>query len=130
MHLTLDARPHALEAMREAIETDLIHHACTERDWIDELLLAATEAATNIIRYGTHSETFKLVTRTHSGHFELSFEYAGDPYTPPEVELPDPLDLAEGGYGLFLIEELTDRVMRDTLTPGTQRILLIKRLPV
>lgn len=129
MHLTLDACPNTLDAMREALEADLDQHACAERDWIDELLLAATEAATNIIRYGTSSETFELMTCAQAGDFELSFEYLGEPYTPEDTDLPDPDLLAEGGYGLFLIEALTDQVLRDTPTPGTQRIRLIKRLP-
>lgn len=129
MHLTLDARPQALDAMRTALEKDLGYHACSERGWIDDLLLAATEAATNIIRYGTRGETFEIFTHAESGDFELSFEYPGEPYTPEEAELPDPELLAEGGYGLFLIEALTDRVLHDTPTPGTQRIRLIKRLP-
>lgn len=80
---------------------------------VHDLRLATQEAATNLIEHGA----------VQGGELQVRFERRADelvvqlicrgPVFDPSAEparLPDPEELAEGGYGLFLIRALSDAV--------------------
>ncbi len=94
--------------------------------WLSELLLAATEVATNILRHtNTNVHSYHVAINTDASEVALSFTYEGDRFTPPkDIQSPDPEALLEHGYGLYLIREMTSRVVYEY--DGTQHIRLYK----
>ena len=61
------------------------------------------------------------------GRFSAELADTGKPFDPSVVPEPDPTVLQEHGFGLFLIEQLMDKVEYDS-RDGTNRWRLIKKL--
>ena len=80
---------------------------------IDALLLAFTEAYTNVLRHAYHGlvpAPLDIELRISPAEVVLVLRDEGEPFQPEDATAPDPEELAEGGYGLFLIEALMDEV--------------------
>lgn len=97
--------------------------------------LSVVEALTNVIRhaYGLAADRPVVARLTaHDDRIELRVMHQGAPVpehkrvAPPQPEEPgDPLDLAEGGRGLFLMNALMDRV--DYGTEGDAHVVLLTK---
>lgn len=78
---------------------------------IDDLCVAVGEAFANIIRHGacTHGDHVRLLVEHRSDRLVVQLAYRGEPFntTPP---CPEPDALSCGGYGLFIMRTLADRV--------------------
>lgn len=85
---------------------------------IDELQLAAHEAATNVIRHAHGEGSGKSIDlraeRAPQGGIVLSLEYEAPPFRPP-VDAIDPVITThtEGGMGLFIMRSTVDRLEFD-----------------
>lgn len=105
--------------------------AIGEAKELHDLRLAVQEAATNLIEHGAIvDDDFVIRFERWGDEFWVHFVCRGRPFDPTSVRpsLPDPLELAEGGYGLFLIHTLTDGVLYQT--EGEWNTLsLRKRIP-
>lgn len=94
----------------------------------DALVLAAYEAATNLIR---HAETPGVdasvyVRINHAGEqVEVQFFYLGEPFVDLMPE-PDFSGESEGGFGLYIIRSSVDEVLYDSPVPGVARVVLKK----
>ena len=104
------------ELERVVDETQSYFSRCTEdEDLVHKIMLLTSEAVTNAIKHGNaldESKSVVLEFRCGITLLEVWVEDEGEGYERSQVA--DPLAenhlLAEGGRGIFLIEELADEV--------------------
>jgi serine/threonine-protein kinase RsbW len=94
----------------------------------EDLALAVTELCTNIARHGYSSTTGHIeVYLTRYPHAISVTILDTAPFFIPEKIVPQPPEtLAEGGYGLFLIESLMDEVRYERRAEHGNRTTLVK----
>lgn len=93
-----------------------------------ELVIAAFEAATNIVRHTPErlaDATIQCTLTVHHDQLELDLYYLGSAFTPHEHE-PDFSGESEGGFGLFIIRNSVDLVEYSSPVEGICRIRLVK----
>ena len=95
---------HAPAAARRAVEEHLGGHV--ERDSLHSLDLLVTELVTNAVRHGGAREEDTVTLYMAVAPDRVRVEVC-DPG--PGFELDDPQPYGEGGYGLFLVEQLASR---------------------
>ena len=81
---------------------------------LHDLRLAVQEAATNLIEHGSIADAlFRVRFERFDDDLWVHLVCRGNPYDPTlrRPTSPDPLDLAEGGYGLFLMHTLSDGLL-------------------
>ena len=98
---------------------------------VHELRLAAQEACTNTIEHSIkQNPTARLLITIFQidGGLALEIQDEGPPFNPrsPLAGPPDPAALAEGGYGLFLINTLVDEIHYRS-HDGLNTLTLVKR---
>jgi len=107
-----------------------LRNAQVEATDIDAVLLALTEAYSNVMRHayeGRLPAPLKVELEVASDAVVMLLHDEGRPFEPVAVTAPDPDDLAEGGYGLFLIEALMDEVSYTPSRPSGTVLRLLKR---
>jgi serine/threonine-protein kinase RsbW len=94
----------------------------------EDLALAVTELCTNIVRHGYSTTTGHIeVHLTRSSHAIYVTILDTAPFFIPErIVRQPPETLAEGGYGLFLIEALMDEVHYERRAAIGNRTVLVK----
>ena len=100
-------------------------------EFIQALILAAFEAATNIIRHTPEkllNTPFTAVLKRDQTELSVDLVYAGQPFVQEAPPSPDFSGASEGGFGLFIIENTVDRVIYSRPMPGLASILMIKKL--
>ena len=103
--------------------------AAVDEDTIQDLELAMTEALSNTIRHGygeDPAQSIELSLEIDGARIELTILDLGQPYD--ESNRP-PIDFEggqEGGYGLYLIEQLTDELSRTPRKDGGTLVTLVK----
>lgn len=114
LRFTIPSRLEELEALIDTTESFVNRHERDEERAYTVLLLAS-EAITNAIEHGNALDESKFVTIEYwarSGCLEIWVEDQGDGFD--RAAIPDPRSrehlLAEGGRGIYLIEELADEV--------------------
>jgi anti-sigma regulatory factor (Ser/Thr protein kinase) len=95
---------------------------------IHQLLLALTEAATNIMLHayaGEKDRPILLVVEGDQDQLTLTMYHHGAPFDPDAVAPPDFDGSREGGFGVYLIKQLVDEVyyFRDDLGRGATRLV-------
>jgi serine/threonine-protein kinase RsbW len=96
---------------------------------VSELELALQEACVNSVRHaleGQKNETLSLRFLFQPSQIDIAVEDNGSRFEAEEVALPDLDSPQEGGYGLFLIEQLVDTLSYQR-EGDTNRWLLTKR---
>jgi len=97
---------------------------------IDAVLLALTEAYTNVLRHayeGKLPAPLDVELEIAPDAVFVALRDQGKAFQPTGVTEPEPEELAEGGYGLFLIASLMDEVSYAPADPaGT--VLRMKKL--
>jgi serine phosphatase RsbU (regulator of sigma subunit)/anti-sigma regulatory factor (Ser/Thr protein kinase) len=99
----------------------------------DQLILAAVEAAANIIRHAELPFADPLLSCSVSRSataLVLDLFYPGKPFVPAAYRVPDFSADAEGGFGLFIIGHYVDEVSYQTPLPGIASVRLIKKMTV
>jgi serine/threonine-protein kinase RsbW len=84
-----------------------------DRATIHAVVLATSEAVSNIIRHAHHNcpETqFQIHCSLHPDAFEISFHDEGEPFDIAAVPHLDPAELRVGGRGVFLMRALMDEL--------------------
>ena len=94
------------------------HHV--EGQELHDLRLAAQEAAANIIEHDVvrnPENRIQVMMQGAPDGISVQIQNAGPPFDPtkPDAAPPDPEELAEGGYGLFLINSLVDEIAYETV---------------
>jgi len=130
LRVVLPSRFEELDQIVDLSETFVGQHA-TDEEFVYKVVLLTTEAVTNAIEHGNALDESKTVTleMVHQGAvLAVGVEDQGPGFDPNTVK--DPLKeenlLAEGGRGLFLIDEMADRV---TYEEGGRRIVMSFDLP-
>ncbi len=133
--LNLPAEPVALELARICLGKVLeqVYDPIDAVEEIYKLQLGLHEIMVNIIRHAYADQT--------GGRIEVSLNLLPDPdqllielhdtgisFDIDQAPDPDPLNLQEGGYGLFLARSVTDEMTYHPQT-GNNRWRLIKKLP-
>lgn len=122
-----------LPATFEAIS----HFTAELESWVNALApqqstpiaLAAQELMTNIVRHayaGQHGDIHFELQDKQGQLIMIIRDHAPNRYIPPAaIELPDPLEIPVGGWGMYLIYELMDQVEYEAL-PGVNQWQLTK----
>jgi serine/threonine-protein kinase RsbW len=95
---------------------------------ISEVELAMTEALANVICHsyeGRPDEQLQLSLDIDESRLALGIRDCGLPFDADRYRPPDLDEPAEGGYGVFLIEQLMDEVSRRPLHDGGTLVELI-----
>lgn len=125
--LELPWRLDALGALRQFID-ERARSAGLSDTACDALILAAYEAATNVIRHAKPSFLdARLLVRMEdtTTSVEVSLYYVSKPYVPLPRE-PDFSGESEGGFGLYIIENCVDVVVYDSPAESVVRVYLRK----
>ena len=95
----------------------------------DALILAAYEAATNLIRHASapvFEPSVHVRIEDVGDEIEVSFFYLGEPFQDFETT-PDFSGHSEGGFGLFIIRSSVDEARYDSPALGVARVYLKKK---
>jgi serine/threonine-protein kinase RsbW len=96
---------------------------------ISEVELAMTEALSNVIGHsyeGRAGEEVLLSLDIDDARLALGIRDGGRPFEPEDYRPPDLDEPADGGYGVFLIEELMDELSRRPLQDGSTLVELVR----
>lgn len=103
MHLA--AVPSSVPAVRLALEDALTSLASTQT--IDDVRLLASEVTANAVRHaGVRGHSLDVVLDVDRGVIRVEVVDGGVGFEPPR---PPRIEREVGGYGLFLVEALSDR---------------------
>jgi serine/threonine-protein kinase RsbW len=116
-------------------DVERAHPAPPAARWRSQFSTAVLETATNVVRHSyPPAEPGRLQLRLTAfvDAIQATFTDTGAPYTPEQLcagrSMPNPEDLAEGGYGLALIAEAVDDVSYDRTPAGENSWRLVKFL--
>ncbi len=105
----------------------------TAQGWLYELQLVLTEVISNIIRHGYEGEQGMIngLLQLYENEVRVDIIDRGAPYHLPDEPAPMNImaDLPEGGYGLHIIYNLTDRFEQRRLSDETNHWHLRRNLP-
>jgi phosphoserine phosphatase RsbU/P len=115
-----------LKTLRQGIEA-----LCADQseEYVQMLILAAFEAATNVIRHSPEKLTdspLTVVLKREQDHTLVELSYVGENFIPTTPAIPDFSGDTTGGFGLYIIENSVDYVEYDQPMPGIATIRLIK----
>lgn len=97
--------------------------------YTEELELAASEAAANIIKHaygGSPDHVIMLKAEAFQDQITLRFDYGGKGFDPSSVEPPSFDGSRDGGFGLFLIAATVDEARYSSGQDGRNVIVLTK----
>ena len=103
---------------------------CLPAEDVYALMLASFEAASNVIRYsrllvGDATLACRITHEAEAVVVELIYPSAV--FVPPAEVQTDLSGESEGGFGLFIIEQLVDTVEYASPMPGVASVRLVKR---
>ena len=115
---------------------EFVRHVCRELDGhaLDEpsttaVQLAATEAASNIMRHAYRGETGRTIDVSGEildDRVRIAFSHDGDPFEPAEVPEPQVDASTRGGLGLYIMLQILDDVVHTEDDAQRPSMTLIK----
>jgi anti-sigma regulatory factor (Ser/Thr protein kinase) len=130
LHLAIPARLAAIDDAR-AWATVHARTAGLSDDELAELELAITEALANVIKHGYQREADVLIdieATIEADRLEICILDRAPAFMPGDLPPRDLNYVSEGGYGLSLIESLTDEVRREPRRGGGNALTLVMML--
>jgi anti-sigma regulatory factor (Ser/Thr protein kinase) len=127
--LTIPSRVECIDDARRWV-TGHVRTAGFGDDPIGEIELALTEALANVIEHGYGGSDDKKIelTVTEDDHaLRIRVRDWGEAFDPAGYSPRDLDDPGEGGYGVFLIEQLMDDVTREAQPGGGTLLTLVKQ---
>jgi serine/threonine-protein kinase RsbW len=126
--LTVPGVLDAIPQVRRWLGELLADWRLAERDAAD-LALAVTEICTNIARHGYRDVEGDIEVRAarEAGAVHITILDRAPPFVPHPGPLPPAAALAEGGYGLGLVQSVVDEVRVEPIAGGGNRTVLVKR---
>jgi serine/threonine-protein kinase RsbW len=100
---------------------------------IYDLMMAATEAMTNIIIHGYHGQAglVEVSVQNIGNDVVITLQDESASFDPSDVSHPDiALSLEQrplGGLGIFLMQDCMDQIIHEMLPQGGNKLTLIKR---
>ena len=125
-HFEIERRLDCLTQLRAHIADFAGHHP---EQCFQALILAAFEAATNVVRHAPEKlqqEKLSVTLECVDNKVSVELFYAGDSYSPGTPPAPNFSGQMEGGFGLFIMENSVDRVLYSNPLPGLASIRLEK----
>jgi serine/threonine-protein kinase RsbW len=105
-----------------------LEHLHVERDVVDEIVLALTEACANVVQHtGEHAE-YEVAVAIDDRLCRVSVVDSGDGFDPVELAARDERSPLDEGRGLLLMQALVDRLDFRHESDGRHRVTLEKRL--
>lgn len=130
--LRVDSTHQGVRVARHWLAEQLRAGGC-DSDFCGEALLAVGEALTNVVRHAYHEEAGHPVDISVSateGAVEILIADEAPYFDDGRIgRLPDPTELAEGGYGIFLIQTIMDEVHRKPRGERGNLLRLVKYRP-
>lgn len=96
----------------------------------DEMVLAANEAASNVIRHAHRGRTelpLQVQCVLLDDGIEVSLRDQGEPFDVTDVPFMDPAELRIGGRGVFLMRKLLDELSCCPRESGGNELRMVKR---
>lgn len=117
--------PEFVSVARKALQAIAWSMGLADRE-AEDLELAVGEACTNAVKYGEPGhQSVQIIYRIEKSSVEIEVRNKGNAFTPPPC--PKPLEqLPVGGLGLFLIEQLMDKMSIDCES-GETRLRMVKQ---
>ena len=101
---------------------EFVRHVCRELDGhaLDEtsttaVQLAATEAASNIMRHAYRGDTGRTIDvsgEVLDDRIRIAFAHDGDPFEAAEIAEPDVDASTRGGMGMYIMQQFLDDVVQ------------------
>jgi anti-sigma regulatory factor (Ser/Thr protein kinase) len=115
VELELEGTPHAAATARRALDS-FAEHVPESR--MRDVRLLVSELVTNAVRHAglAHGDRIRLLVRLDADVLHVEVR---DPGTGFERQPPSPDPVRASGWGLYLVEELSDRWGLDGDAPGT-----------
>lgn len=131
---TIECLPEILEQVTQACHAlDNLPPEPAGADFVYLVELAVSEICTNIIRHAYPKKPGRIngiITLFPIG-IQIDLFDNGESFDPASVPpyLSNPMDLVEGGYGLYIVRQVMDLVQYEPETPRGNHWKLIKYLP-
>lgn len=127
--LVIDSRTEEIARARDWLVKQTVR-AKFSRETIGDLKLALTEAISNVVCHSYDSEPghqiiLSLIVDDEA--LTLTIRDFGRPFDASHYQPPNLNELHEGGYGIFLMQSLMDRVDYDTSSGVGATLTLVKR---
>ena len=127
--LSVDSRLDAIDAARNWV-TERVRAVGANDDTVGEIELALTEAMANVIEHGyegDETQKIEVGVAVEGDRLRISVRDWGRQADPAAFEQRDLDDPGEGGYGVFLMEQLMDDVTREPQPDGGTLLILTKQ---
>ncbi len=127
--LTVESRLDMIDAARTWV-TERVRAVGANDDTVGEIELALTEALANVIEHGyegDESQKIEVGVEVEGERLRISVRDWGRQADPGAFEQRDLDDPGEGGYGVFLMEQLMDDVTREPQPDGGTLLILTKQ---
>lgn len=127
--LTIASRLECIDDARQWV-TARVRAAGFGDDPVGEIELALTEALANVIEHSYAGDMAKEIVVAVAGDgdsLRISVRDWGHSFDPAEYSPRDLDDPGEGGYGVYLMDQLMDAVTREPQPDGGTLLTLVKR---
>ncbi len=130
--LRLLSDPRSLTLCRDFVRQACLT-ACPEvgEEVISELELAVNEAVANVMEHAyreQEDQPIQLFSSTEANQISFVIRHQGLPFDPATAPEPTFDGSKDGGFGLFIISELVDKVVYETDRQGRHTISLFKTI--
>ena len=128
--LAVAGNPESLSAIRSWLEV-FLRRRCIPDATVADMLAAVTEVCTNVVKHGYKADNvgeIELEVVVSSDTIEITITDAAPSFVPEAEALLPKHRLAEGGYGMFLVQSLMDEVTYASLGETGNRVRLVKRV--
>jgi len=96
-----------------------------------QIELAASEIVTNIITHACRERSgdLRVQLTLSSDSLQIDSYDDGEPFDFGQVAVPEPDEMQEGGYGLFVVRQIVDELEYEPATPEGNHWRLVKSAP-
>ncbi len=118
-----------LTRIRDWLRVVYARGAREDEDGFHLLVLAVTEAFTNVVRHAFHElpdHKIRIQAENLSDIAVVTISHSGDRFDPGTVKPADVYGSGEGGFGLYIICEAVDEVSYSCNERGENTIRLVK----
>jgi anti-sigma regulatory factor (Ser/Thr protein kinase) len=129
------ARPRCIPFVSNLARTFLVESAgLDERASVtSQVRIAIVEVVTNVVRHGYRNRTagpLSVELEVQEGWLTVHVRDRGRPFDSTRAAaLPAPEHLAEGGYGLGIVQTVMDELAYDWSADGGNHVTMRKRIP-